>query len=63
MTSYLTLMNHIDEEIKQARENGPKAIRANVIHELEHAQEHLDKARIIIRDYIAADVVKHGRGP
>jgi hypothetical protein len=55
MTSYLTIMNAIDEEIRQARENGPKAIRAKVIHELEHAKEHVQKAKDTIRDYIAED--------
>lgn len=63
MTSYFTLMNHINEEIIAAKENGPKEIRAQVVHELEHAKEHLQKAKTIINDYIVADVVKHGRGP
>ena len=63
MTSYMTIMNYIDEEIRQAKENGPKEIRAQVIHELEHAKEHLQKAKMVINDYIVADVVKHGRGP
>ena len=59
----MTIMNYIDEEIRQAKENGPKEIRAQVIHELEHAKEHLQKAKTIINDYIVEDVVKHGRGP
>ena len=63
MTSYLTLMNSINQEIQQVKDNGPKEIRDKVTHELEHARDHLDKARMIIRDYIAEDVVKHGRGP
>ena len=55
MTSYLTLMNRIDDEIRAAKENGPKQIRAKVIHELEHAKEHVQKAKDTIRDYIAED--------
>ena len=63
MTSYLTIMNNIDQEIRAAKENGPKQIRDKVVHELEHAKEHLQKAKAIINDYIVEDVVKHGRGP
>ena len=56
-TSYRSIILQLEEASRQAIENGPKGIRKELVHELDHAKGHLEKAMQIIAEYNNADWV------